>query len=625
MSEFQLRIDSVVSLTAGNEAVLRYIGPIKDKKGVFAGLELRGDLSGKGKNSGDANGVHYFDTSIPMSGLFLPYSKLVQYNTGVNGTIISNVGGENGGGGRSGGGAGTPSLLFQDHFSSPRSGSIHYSNALHIQKKSPLIGSGRKLNHGEFDIPDTESGLVLHLKSEIETLRSQNREYSDNAKLYEVKLAERTKILQDLESTISSFDPMLADYDKELQAKDDKFRKYKESSDKQIKELLDAIELLEQQSNESQEMYTKKLKELEVRASEGKDTSGELNEKIRRIEQLQGQLEAKEESFKEFKASTGKEINEMRKFEMQNYTLSLKLEKLENAKGSGDVSIEKVKKMEEENGLLEEKVREVETVRKRLEVRLKESERGRKELGERVEELENTKNEHEEKVMDLERTKNEQEEKVKDLEKTKDEQAEKIEDLERTKNEQAEKVKDLEKTKNEQEEKVKELESSMTEKEEKVKKMEEAIEKQEKKIELDKSISGLTDGPRIQILEKEHEDKEDSLYAALTKKDSKIKKLQKKLKEKDQVIEENNRILREKQQEVAEKEKQILVLTAANEASLAIQAHATPGSLVTANGDLKVYEPEHKADPSAGRIKWCGLCERQGHDSIDCPYENDVF
>ncbi|CCH46446.1 Laminin-like protein epi-1 [Wickerhamomyces ciferrii] len=43
------------------------------------------------------------------------------------------------------------------------------------------------------------------------------------------------------------------------------------------------------------------------------------------------------------------------------------------------------------------------------------------------------------------------------------------------------------------------------------------------------------------------------------------------------------------------------------------------------DGALQVYVPEEKVDPANGRKLWCGLCEREGHDSIDCPYENDIF
>ncbi|CDK24121.1 unnamed protein product [Kuraishia capsulata CBS 1993] len=43
------------------------------------------------------------------------------------------------------------------------------------------------------------------------------------------------------------------------------------------------------------------------------------------------------------------------------------------------------------------------------------------------------------------------------------------------------------------------------------------------------------------------------------------------------------------------------------------------------DGQLRVYIPPEPVDASAGRNKWCGLCERTGHESIDCPYENDMF
>lgn len=41
--------------------------------------------------------------------------------------------------------------------------------------------------------------------------------------------------------------------------------------------------------------------------------------------------------------------------------------------------------------------------------------------------------------------------------------------------------------------------------------------------------------------------------------------------------------------------------------------------------DLPVYKPSKPVDPSDGKDDWCGLCERSGHSSINCPYENDIF
>jgi septal ring factor EnvC (AmiA/AmiB activator) len=40
---------------------------------------------------------------------------------------------------------------------------------------------------------------------------------------------------------------------------------------------------------------------------------------------------------------------------------------------------------------------------------------------------------------------------------------------------------------------------------------------------------------------------------------------------------------------------------------------------------LPVYIPQTQFDPSSGKDDWCGLCERDGHTSINCPYENDIF
>lgn len=38
---------------------------------------------------------------------------------------------------------------------------------------------------------------------------------------------------------------------------------------------------------------------------------------------------------------------------------------------------------------------------------------------------------------------------------------------------------------------------------------------------------------------------------------------------------------------------------------------------------LPLYTGGPKRDPSAGRPLWCALCERDGHESVECPYETD--
>ncbi|EMG49063.1 Nuclear fusion protein, putative (Microtubule-associated protein, putative), partial [Candida maltosa Xu316] len=43
------------------------------------------------------------------------------------------------------------------------------------------------------------------------------------------------------------------------------------------------------------------------------------------------------------------------------------------------------------------------------------------------------------------------------------------------------------------------------------------------------------------------------------------------------------------------------------------------------SGGLPIYRAMNPIDPSQGKNDWCGLCERDGHSSINCPYENEVF
>lgn len=50
-----------------------------------------------------------------------------------------------------------------------------------------------------------------------------------------------------------------------------------------------------------------------------------------------------------------------------------------------------------------------------------------------------------------------------------------------------------------------------------------------------------------------------------------------------------------------------------------------PQPAIGSEDGLPIYKPPAPVDPSAGKNDWCGLCERDGHSSINCPYENDIF
>ncbi|KAL8648282.1 MAG: hypothetical protein Q9210_005084 [Variospora velana] len=70
-----LEVGDGVDVPGGMHGTIKFIGEVKGKKGIFAGVELSREWAARGKNDGDVEGTRYFTTSIPGSGIFLPSNK----------------------------------------------------------------------------------------------------------------------------------------------------------------------------------------------------------------------------------------------------------------------------------------------------------------------------------------------------------------------------------------------------------------------------------------------------------------------------------------------------------------------------------------------------------------------
>ena len=68
-----LEIGERVVTKDGNRGILRYLGTTEFARGIYAGIEL--DEENTGKNDGSVSGIHYFVT-YPNKGIFLPVSKV---------------------------------------------------------------------------------------------------------------------------------------------------------------------------------------------------------------------------------------------------------------------------------------------------------------------------------------------------------------------------------------------------------------------------------------------------------------------------------------------------------------------------------------------------------------------
>ncbi|KAL1958024.1 hypothetical protein VTO42DRAFT_5236 [Malbranchea cinnamomea] len=76
-----IQIGDVVNVPGGMYGTVRFIGPVAGKQGRFAGIELAPEFAGKGKNNGSVDGRQYFSTSAPASGIFVPVNSSNKYLT----------------------------------------------------------------------------------------------------------------------------------------------------------------------------------------------------------------------------------------------------------------------------------------------------------------------------------------------------------------------------------------------------------------------------------------------------------------------------------------------------------------------------------------------------------------
>ncbi|KAK1830040.1 Tip elongation protein 1 [Podospora conica] len=73
-----LSVGDVVDVPGNMTGTVRFVGSVAGRKGTFAGVELHRDYAARGKNNGDVDGVHYFTTTHPGAGIFLPLSKALR-------------------------------------------------------------------------------------------------------------------------------------------------------------------------------------------------------------------------------------------------------------------------------------------------------------------------------------------------------------------------------------------------------------------------------------------------------------------------------------------------------------------------------------------------------------------
>ncbi|KAJ5899856.1 hypothetical protein N7495_004600 [Penicillium taxi] len=70
-----VQVGDIVNVPGGMYGTVKYLGSVSGKPGRFAGIELSSEHAQRGKNSGDVEGRKYFATSVAGSGIFVPMNN----------------------------------------------------------------------------------------------------------------------------------------------------------------------------------------------------------------------------------------------------------------------------------------------------------------------------------------------------------------------------------------------------------------------------------------------------------------------------------------------------------------------------------------------------------------------
>ncbi|GMM32054.1 hypothetical protein DAMA08_047990 [Martiniozyma asiatica (nom. inval.)] len=267
-------------------AVLRYIGSVGDKDGIFCGLELIGNISHRGKNSGVVDNVQYFSVEKPGSGLFVPLRRV----------------------------------------------------------RSWLESSA------SFDNVQLEPNDIVNKEPIVVTNRQSTSSNSNEIDVYKSRLAKSNNDLMELSAQLDELDAALKNSELKFSQREEKYAKYKIDKEAEIDQLIQTVSIVESKAKSSELEFKRIIEEmkrnmhspsneLENLKIQLEATKGELeetrNSKIVNneintdgIDSLKRELEVEKKKFNDFKIQKNNEINDLRKVEMENFKLQMEIEKL---------------------------------------------------------------------------------------------------------------------------------------------------------------------------------------------------------------------------------------------------------------------------------------------------------
>lgn len=282
-AKLQLQLGSTVNVPNNRKGILKFIGQVGDKPGLFAGMELiNGDV---GRNNGDYKGKYYFHVDVPNTGIFYTYDTIVLCNNTANSQDIKRSS------------TGTVSHAANSHNTAKalkakrlsldsqvrvkqtprRAFSTSLSSSAEKPERSSLTGGASPRT------PDLIK-QIADLTNQQNTLLREKSALSSQLITYKAQLDEKVSLLKEYKAAVDlELKPSLEDYKYQLHQKEIKLAKIKQQADQQRDELREAISALEDQASENAEIYTNEVNALNNKIDEHQQIIASLNEKIEEL------------------------------------------------------------------------------------------------------------------------------------------------------------------------------------------------------------------------------------------------------------------------------------------------------------------------------------------------------
>ncbi|KAM9921923.1 hypothetical protein OXX59_006190 [Metschnikowia pulcherrima] len=558
--------------------VLKYVGNIRGKPGTFGGIELQGPVAAaRGKNSGDVDGVRYFEVSQPMAGLFLPWDRLRAAN---------------------------PSLpaaeRLRTRFSSSKRDSV--STPTPSRRSSPSPRFDRK-----------------------------------------------EAILLDLQATVDQLHPVLEEYERNLEEKERKLKKQKAEYDRAREEWRSSLDLMLSSQQEAENLYEMQISDLkeEIRGLVARSSQFSHHSDSAETDAERTALRAENEELRSQLDSLQMQLEALQK---ENDTLRTERSEAEASTGA---SLKTGNSEEDDSELVAQLKKKVEMLTQdvtSMEIVLEDAQAKARAKGVEVAELEIKLEE-----LSSENVANLSDQIVgmslDDWEKDKSEYQKKIEFLEQKLEAATKGSGTVSETAKANELVIAELREKESAKEAMISQLQQKI----KTFETD-TIKNGNSAPQVEdtmhvdetaAFEREQQELK-STISSLKKEldtrpaydDNELNELQNSLEmvetlHRDEMtnLQREFELSREKnakmETELAALQQKLAEISVgaqdpASSQHSSIELPRTPFQ-VQEGGSLPIYKPAKEVDPSEGRDDWCGLCERDGHSSLNCPYENDMF